>query len=113
MTCIPTFLAGAWGCFPEGGRVKTKTAETLTLGKTIRAARTARGLTLRDLAETLDVSFAGLGEIELDRRIPSEGLLQRIAEELDLDGDDLRARAGKLTDDEVGYIKSNPAALKL
>jgi transcriptional regulator with XRE-family HTH domain len=104
---------GRGDAFHEESIVKTKTAETMTLGKTIRAARTGRELTLRDLAETLEMSFAGLGEIELDRRIPSAELLRRIADELGLDEDDLRAKAGKLTDDEIAYMKTNPVALKL
>jgi YspA, cpYpsA-related SLOG family len=35
------------------------------------------------------------------------------AKGLGLDEDDLRAKAGKLTDDEIAYVKTNPAALKL
>lgn len=93
--------------------MRQKTAETMTLGQTIRTARTKDGLTLRELAERLDVSFAGLSQTETDLRIPSTDLIRRIAEELGLDEDDLRAKAGKLTDDELAYIKANPAALKL
>jgi len=90
-----------------------KDSAATTLGKTIRGARQARGLSLRDVAEVLEINHVSLGEIELDRRIPSEKLLRRIAEELRLDADELRARAGKLTEEEVGYLKRNPSALKL
>jgi transcriptional regulator with XRE-family HTH domain len=94
-------------------KVSLKTDALPTLGTTIRGARTARDATLRDIAEALDISVPTVSEIELDRRIPSETLLRNIARTLELDSDELRALAGKLTDEEIGYIKKNPTALKL
>jgi transcriptional regulator with XRE-family HTH domain len=95
------------------GVVSLKDDALPTLGKTIRKARNTRNTTLRHLADVLEVSVPTVSEIELDRRIPSEKLLLRIASELDLDADALRALAGKLTDEELGYFKKNPTALKL
>ena len=56
--------------------------------------RNARGLTLYDVAAALEVSVPTVSEIELDRRVPSEKLLRRIAVELELDSDELRASPG-------------------
>jgi transcriptional regulator with XRE-family HTH domain len=95
------------------GVVSLKDDALPTLGKTIRKARNTRNTTLRHLADVLEVSVPTVSEIELDRRIPSEKLLLRIASELDLDAEALRALAGKLTDEELGYFKKNPTALKL
>ena len=97
----------------EANEVSLKIDAPPTLGKTIRNARNAGGLTLYDIAEALGVSVPTVSEIELDRRIPSEKLLRKIAVELELDADELRALAGKLTDEEMDYFKKNPTALKL
>lgn len=94
-------------------KVSLKSEALPTLGTTIRGARNARGLTLYDVAAALEVSVPTVSEIELDRRVPSEKLLRRIAVELELDSDELRALAGKLTDEEMDYLKKNPMVLKL
>lgn len=85
----------------------------MTLGKTIRAARNAQDLTLDDVCAVLEISPVHLSGIELDRRIPSEDTLRRIARVLSLDADELRAMAGKLTEDEWDYLKRTPTVLKL
>jgi transcriptional regulator with XRE-family HTH domain len=73
----------------------------------------ALGLSLREVGEALSVNFTGLYEIERDNRVPSVDLLCRIARVLDLDADELRGLAGKLSTEEVGYLKANPKVVKL
>lgn len=85
----------------------------MTLGKTIRAARTAAEMTLDDLAGELDIAEASLSNIERDRSIPSEDLLRRLALALNLDADELRAMAGKLTEEEWAFVKRTPSVVKL
>jgi transcriptional regulator with XRE-family HTH domain len=60
--------------------VENKTADTL--GQEIQRLRTLAGITLRKLAELIDVSPAYVSDIEHDRRRPSADVLKRIAAEL-------------------------------
>jgi transcriptional regulator with XRE-family HTH domain len=83
-----------------------------TVGSIIRAARENRG-TLRALAQQLDISAAYLSDIELDRRVPSEDTLLRIASVLDLDFNDLMALSGRLGDYTEHYMQTHPIAIKL
>ena len=60
------------------------------------------------MARELEITPSYLSDIENDRRIPSEEVLQRISDELELDFDDLMARAFKLGEDVERYIKRHP-----
>lgn len=84
----------------------------MTPGELIRKKRQARS-SLREAAKSLDVSPSYLSDIENDRRFPAEPLLWRIAATLGLDGDDLLARAGKISDEGEAYLRSHPTAGKL
>ncbi len=53
-----------------------------TLGPEITRLRLKAGLTLRRLAELVDISAAYLSDIEHDRRRPSPEVLERLAKEL-------------------------------
>lgn len=71
------------------------------LGKFIRMKRTEAGLGLRELARKLEKSAPFLTQLELDDDPPpaSEETLQAIAAALDIDPDELFARANKLPRD--------------
>lgn len=84
-----------------------------TLGETIRAARTAKEMKLRELARCVDRTPSYISDIENDRRIPSEDVLRRLAEELDLDFEELMARAGRFGSDAERYLRRSPAATTL
>ena len=58
--------------------------ESKTLGKKIRQEREKKGDSLRKFAEKLEISAAFLVDIEKDRRLPTEELLQKIADLLDI-----------------------------
>lgn len=81
-----------------------------SLGDVIREARDKKDLSLRDLAKKLDKTPSYLSDIENDRRIPAEDMLQDLARLLDLDFDDLMARAGRLGEGAVRYMMKTPAA---
>jgi transcriptional regulator with XRE-family HTH domain len=81
-----------------------------TLGEVLRDARVSAELTLRDLAKKLDITASYISDIENDRRVPSEDVLERLAAELNLAFDDLMARAGRVGDQAERYMKQNPAA---
>ena len=73
--------------------------------------RPERDTTLRHIAEALEVSVPTVSEIELDRRIPSENLLRKIALLLDLDADVLRASPASSPTRKCDTSEKNPTAL--
>jgi transcriptional regulator with XRE-family HTH domain len=81
-----------------------------TLGEVLRDARVAADLTLRDLAKKLAITPSYISDIENDRRVPSEDVLERIASELKLKFDELMARAGRVGDQAEKYMKRHPSA---
>lgn len=81
-----------------------------TLGEVLRDARVAADLTLRDLAKKLAITASYISDIENDRRVPSEDVLERIASELKLKFDELMARAGRVGDQAEKYMKRHPSA---
>ena len=80
-----------------------------TLGEVIHDARTKLGLSLRDITKKLDITPSYLSDIENDRRIPSEEVLKKLASFLNIEYDDLMARAGRFGDDAVRYMMKTPA----
>jgi len=84
-----------------------------SFGETLREARVKKGVSLRSLASELSITPSYLSDIENDRRIPSEDVLQELAARLNLDFDDLMARAGRFGEDAERYLKNQPTAVKL
>jgi transcriptional regulator with XRE-family HTH domain len=82
----------------------------VTLGEVIRDARVGLGISLRDLAKRVELAPSYLSDIENDRRVPSEEVLQRLADEVKLKFDDLMALAGRVGDQTERYMKRHPAA---
>lgn len=78
-----------------------------SLGDLIREARTPKG-SLRDFAKKLDITPSYLSDIENDRRVPAEEVLRRIAELLELDFDELMAKAGRFGEDADRYMRKHP-----
>ena len=70
-------------------------ANPATLGGTIREARIRQGFGLRDLARKLASTPSWLADIENDRRVPTDDVLQAIALELDLSLDELSAASSR------------------
>lgn len=56
---------------PDGGKA-------MTLGQRIRAARESRCLSLRELARRIGVSAPYLSDMELDRRFPTQVMVEAI-----------------------------------
>lgn len=81
-----------------------------SLGDLIREARVAKGFGLRELARKIGKTPSYLSDIENDRRVPAEDVLQDIARLLDLDFDELMARAGRFGEEAVRYMMKTPAA---
>ena len=64
------------------------------IGERIRAARQARGISLRQLASRVGLHFSHLSKIENGRDTVGKNALIRIAEELDVDADLMLSEAG-------------------
>ena len=85
----------------------------MPLGELINNSRVNKRMGLRDLARKLDIAPSYLSDIENDRRVPSEEVLRRISEVLDLDFDILMREAGRLGKDAEQYIRDNELAGRL
>lgn len=84
-----------------------------TLGEFLRNARIAKERSLRNLAESLQVTPSYLSDIENDRRVPAEDVLGRLATLLNLDVDEVMVRAGRFGEHAERYIKQEPEAVRL
>jgi transcriptional regulator with XRE-family HTH domain len=62
------------------------------IGETLRAERTERGLTLKQVAEGAHVSVSYLAEIERGEKDPSSKVLENVARSLDIEVSDLLIR---------------------
>jgi transcriptional regulator with XRE-family HTH domain len=84
-----------------------------TFGKLIRQARKAKELSQRELASLVGVNYTYLSKLENDHAgtPPSEEVIGRLAECLDLEADTLIYLAGRITEDDQKvleeFIKEN------
>jgi transcriptional regulator with XRE-family HTH domain len=83
---------------------------TKSLGDTVRDARIALDLSLREIARQADIAPSYLSDIENDRRVPAEEMLRTLASLLKLDFNELMAQAGRVGDDAERYLKKHPSA---
>lgn len=86
------------------------TPSNQSLGSRVRAARLAKGLSLRELARRLGKAPSYMNDIEYDRRVPSEAVVRQLCEELDLDVDVMLAIAGRVGEGAEEYLKAEPTA---
>jgi transcriptional regulator with XRE-family HTH domain len=68
----------------------------VTLGERIRKERKAAGLSQRDLAQRVGVSFPHISKVEADKEPASPELLTRIAQEVGIEPDELLLLAGRV-----------------
>ncbi|MEZ6081075.1 MAG: helix-turn-helix transcriptional regulator [Pirellulaceae bacterium] len=81
------------------------------LGSRLRELRKAKQLTLRQLADRVDVGFTYLSKIEngkLEADCPSDQLITRMAEELDADEIELLLLAEKIPDQSARHSSNAP-----
>ncbi len=72
---------------------RRRTGDLLSaIGETLRAERTERGLTLKQVAEGAHVSVSYLAEIERGEKDPSSRVLENVARGLDMEVSELLAR---------------------
>ena len=74
----------------------------MTFGERVRELRNAKGWSLRDLAEQVDVGFTYLSRVENGRLnsgdYPSNALIHRLADALDTDEEELMVLAERVPD---------------
>ena len=80
----------------------------IILGKLIRKLRKAKGLSLRQLAEKVSVTFVNIAHIENGRVATSEKVIKELAKALDYDEDKLLATADSINKDIKNIIKKLP-----
>lgn len=80
-----------------------------SLGETVRHRRTQLGMGIRLIAERVGTSHSYISYIEADKRIPSEEILHKLAEQLALPFDLLRLQAGKLPAELEQGLRENAA----
>lgn len=83
----------------------------ILLGKLIRKLRKQKGLSLRQLAEQLSVSFVNISHIENGRIETTEKVIKELAKALDYDVDKLLATADSINEDVKNIIKKLPNAV--
>jgi transcriptional regulator with XRE-family HTH domain len=83
----------------------------LLLGKLIRKLRKQKGLSLRQLAEKVSVSFVNIAHIENGRIATSQEVIKELAKALDYDVDKLLAAADSVNEDIKNIIKKLPTAV--
>ena len=83
----------------------------ILLGKLIRKLRKDKGLSLRQLAEKVSVSFVNIAHIENGRVTTSEEVITEIAKALGYDVDKLLAAADSVNEDIKKIIKKLPTAV--
>ena len=83
----------------------------ITFGLLIRKLRKAKKLTLRDLAELVDVSYVNIAHIENGRSGASRKVIKKLAEALNYDADKLLAAADEIGEDDEKIIRKIPSAV--
>jgi transcriptional regulator with XRE-family HTH domain len=78
------------------------------LGEHIKERRKESGLTLRGFASQADIAPAFVVDIEAGHRMPSHGVLARIADILDIPLADLQALDPRVTPEVREWMDGNP-----
>ncbi len=84
--------------------------ESLKFGQYLRVTREAKKISLRKFAEKVGKTPTYISKIERNElgTKPSEELVKNIAEELNLDFDDLIIRAGRIPEEIPNIINERP-----
>lgn len=88
-----------------------------TFGERIRELRKSKGYSLRALGPQVGVGFTYLSKVESGKLdfgdYPSSALIQRLAEALDADADELLLLAGRIPDSIADRIREQPEAFRV
>ena len=84
-----------------------------TLGKRIKQGREEKRVSLRKFAEMLGISGAYLVDIEKDRRLPTEELLQKIADLQDIPVSTFDEFSPEISKPVKDWLERNPLVSKV
>lgn len=84
-----------------------------SFGAWIRKRRITQHRSLRQLAELLAISPSYLSDIERDRRLPAEDVLLALGRLLEVDAEEVFARAGRLGHQAEWWLFTSPEAIRL
>jgi transcriptional regulator with XRE-family HTH domain len=82
----------------------------MEFGEILRALRSELGMGIKRLAPELGVTYSYLSKLENNEVSPSEDLVRRVARYFDYDSDQLLLSAGKVPDEILEILRSNPEA---
>lgn len=82
--------------------------DTELIGQRIKRERLSKSLTQRALAERVGVGTPHISKVEAGRENPSDELLQKIAEVLDCEFDELLLMAGRVPPDLIHRFTLDP-----
>jgi transcriptional regulator with XRE-family HTH domain len=77
-------------------------------GDRVRGLREKQGLSIKNLAKTLEVNYTYLSKIENNKSIPSEELIEKLAHVFNCDPEELKIRAGKIPEDIARIFREHP-----
>ena len=90
------------------------TMNAQTFGPYLRELRKAKGYSLRELGEIVDMDYTYLSKVETGKfPPPSEDAIRRLAEALNAEVDQLLSLAEKVASEVQEYIRTHPHAPKL
>jgi len=83
------------------------------VGKMIKTLRKEKGMSLRELAKEVGVSFVNISYIENGKIETSKKILRKISEVLDYDFDSLLSLTNNIDDDIIAIINNKPDLIPL
>ena len=83
----------------------------IAFGLFIRKLRKEKGMSLRDIAKSVDVSFVNIAHIENGRVVTSKKIIKQLAKAFDYDVDKLLAAANEIGEDVEKIIRKIPTAV--
>ena len=84
-------------------------SETVTFGKIVKQARKRRNISQRELAKLIGIDFTYLSKIENNRTDypPKEEVIKSLAQELDLNPEELIFLSGKIPSQDRELLKQH------
>ncbi len=79
-----------------------------SFGLLLKELRKEKGLSIKKLGSQLDINYSYISKLENNHTIPSEDFIKKIAAIFDYDKEELMLRAGKIPDDIIEILRSNP-----
>ncbi len=78
------------------------------LGLRLKEYRLQKGLSIKNLARILNISYTSISHIERNKLLPSDSLLKKLSKELDANLEELQILAGRIPEDIKNILYSFP-----